>query len=505
MTIAGLQAETQGERLARDIAAAVQDYAAGHTQQAIETMCAFWRLYEAMPEAVEQTVQYILSQRQPQLALESLRARLAENPHAALLRGRLAGIYLGQDRQAEALEHLDYLRRHEGAGDVMVHQLVLDTLHALGRLEEERDLAQAAQARFPSESRFYVAEGLARAGLADHAGSREAHSRGIDACDDVPHLHVSRGVLDFMLSDFERGFTDYAHRFDQKNALKLIFDTPRWQGEAPEGKKLLLYSEQGIGDIIMWATLLPYVQQQGAQITLAVLPKLLPLFARSFPELDLIPFEPETLLARQRDFDYVAPLGDLMQPVLPHYTPAEHPPLFRADAERSAALRERYLEIARGRGARRLVGISWHTTNQRTGPYRNIPLEQWKPILEQPQLQCICLQYGEHDDELEAIERALPGAIYRDAQISAFNDTDGLAAQVAAMDEVVTTQNATSHLGGALGVKTTLMLSAASSWRFGLKRLDNRWYRSLRLERQETIYDWEPVIARVAAALKKTA
>ncbi len=76
--------------------------------------------------------------------------------------------------------------------------------------------------------------------------------------------------------------------------------------------------------------------------------------------------------------------------------------------------------------------------------------------------------YGGHAAEIEEINRRFPGVLHADPDIDGYNDMDALAAQVAAMDEVVSIRgNATVHLAGALGVKTTLMLSAASDWRWG--------------------------------------
>ncbi len=89
------------------------------------------------------------------------------------------------------------------------------------------------------------------------------------------------------------------------------------------------------------------------------------------------------------------------------------------------------------------------------------------------------LQYGDHAAEIDEINRRFPGALLADAAIDGFHDTDALAAQMQACDEVVSIQNATVHLAGALGITTTIMLSAASDWRWGLERTDSRWYSSV--------------------------
>ncbi len=104
---------------------------------------------------------------------------------------------------------------------------------------------------------------------------------------------------------------------------------------------------------------------------------------------------------------------------------------------------------------------------------------------------------ADHAAETEAFRDVL----HTDASIDAYGDTDALAAQIRACDEVVSIQNSTVHLAGALGVKTTLMLSAASDWRWGLKRIDSRWYESVHIERQEKLLHWKPVLRRVRERL----
>lgn len=492
-----------GEAMAQRIARALEQ-AEAEPEASRDTLADCLLQCSANPQAIAQIVGLALSQQRHAVLTDSMETVLRERPELAPLRGQLTGVYLGQQQNDRALVHLAHLSDHEARGDVKVHRLLVDTLHSARRLEEEVARAREAQVLFPSEPAFYVAEGLALAGLADHEGALQAHRNGVKACPEAANLWTSLGVMQFMLTDCREGFEAYAHRFDQHNATRIPWEVPLWQGEKLAGKSILVQEEQGIGDVLMWLGLIPPLLAQAGQVTLAHCAKLQPLLARSFPQAQLIDAEMDTVLRAQHAHDYVVHLADLMRYVLPNYRPGEHAPVIQADAALSDELRTRYRQIASARGASQLVGIAWHTTNQRTGAYRNIPLDQWAPILSQPHCQFICLQYGDHAEELAQIEAAFPGAIYRDPAVDAFAQTDALAAQVAAMDCVITTQNATAHLGGALGVPTTLALSAASSWRFGLHHTDtNLWYRSLRIERQERIYHWQPVIERIAAQLRK--
>jgi ADP-heptose:LPS heptosyltransferase len=110
------------------------------------------------------------------------------------------------------------------------------------------------------------------------------------------------------------------------------------------------------------------------------------------------------------------------------------------------------------------------------------------------------LQYGEHADlEREIADAGAPVLVER--SVDQLADIDRFAAQVAAMDLVVSIDNSTAHLAGALGIPTWVLLPYAPDWRWMLGREDSLWYPAMRLFRQETMGDWGPVAERVKGAL----
>jgi hypothetical protein len=187
------------------------------------------------------------------------------------------------------------------------------------------------------------------------------------------------------------------------------------------------------------------------------------------------------------------------------YEPAAHPPYLKADAERARTLRFRYAEPAAERGRKRLVGLSWHTTNPDMGFTRNVDLSELAPLFSLPGVQFVSLQYGDHADAIAEVNRRFRDVLFADPAVDAFGDLDGLAAQICAMDEVITIDNSTVHLSGALGVPTTLLLPTCPDWRWGLQRSDCRWYRNVACVRQEAVLNWKPVIKRVRAKLEEHA
>jgi tetratricopeptide (TPR) repeat protein len=378
-----------------------------------------------------------------------------------------------------------------------------------GRFERCMDICNEGIKRYPDHiglfkmrGNIYTNFGQYDLALKDWARVIAAAPKDYAAMTPEDHAaHVAVGLIRLLTSDCREGYEEYAaHRDYAMIREGLEIPAPEWRGEKPAGEKLLLWSCQGIGDVVMFASLLPWVLAQDIKVTLALYPKMIPLFTRSFPGIHIIPYSKHNLQVYTPLCDLQAAFGQLMAYGLPHYTPSEHPPFLKADARRAQALREKYLALRPG--IKKLVGIAWHTINTDTAEMRNIRLEQWTPLFSLPHVQYVSLQYGDHAAEIEVANHAFPGALHVDAAIDAFENIDDLSAQIVAMDEIVTIQNATAHLAGALGVSTTLMLCAASDWRWGLKRTDSRWYKSVHIERQEKLFDWKPIIERVVRQLE---
>lgn len=351
--------------------------------------------------------------------------------------------------------------------------------------------------------------------------------------------------LDMLQSDFREGRDRYEIRF-ATNLDSDLFDlrglpTPRWQGEPLKGKHLYLWAEQGIGSVVMYATFMPYLlAQQPSRITFGMLPKMMSLFARSFPqahieslqdaldnsvsqqllevfpqlleltqmsgvEADLEPLRKDYERARTRGmFDYSAPMGDTIVYCLPHYIPAESTmPILKPDPARVAAMKAKLATLGQGR----LAGISWQTSNEKSLGVRNIPLAEWKPVLDTPGCHFISLQHHVSLLEIECFNAENGCRIIADPELDIVRDIEGLAALIACMDEVITVDNSNAHMAGGLGVPTTLLLPKGCDFRWPMlgNGTDTLWYQCVKVQRQEEAMDWSPVIARTAAALRRRA
>jgi hypothetical protein len=266
---------------------------------------------------------------------------------------------------------------------------------------------------------------------------------------------------------------------------------------------LLVWSEQGVGDQIMFAFLFPDLLEQGADCVIEADRRLEPLFRRSFPKTRFLARKSVDAEDVDRlNIDYQAFMGSLCRWLRPDLAsfPARRS-FLRTDPARVALLRDRY---RRRFGDRLIVGISWMGGTGVVRRVRSIPLMEWSAILSQPGVGWVSLQYGDHTEELAAARNALGVDVFLDQAIDPLQDLDAFAAQTAAMDLVISIDNSTVHMAGALDVPVWIMLPKVPDWRWLLERSHSQWYPSARLFRQAMPGDWTPVINAVANALAES-
>jgi len=172
-----------------------------------------------------------------------------------------------------------------------------------------------------------------------------------------------------------------------------------------------------------------------------------------------------------------------------------------ADAAQVAEFRQRYKQDSTDR----IVGIAWHSANPQAGAEKSTPLTAWADILRTPGYRFVSLQYGEHAQAHKHLRAATGLALIVDKTVDAKNDLARFAAQVAAMDLVISVSNTTVHFAGALGVPvwTLVPASVGRIWYWFLDRADSPWYQSMRLLRQERDVDWSPVLHAAAESLRR--
>jgi hypothetical protein len=335
---------------------------------------------------------------------------------------------------------------------------------------------------------------LSRALLGDTEAALADFARAIAADPHDFQTYYNRAYLRISLGDWENGWEDHEWRLKQHDHPHRAFIklAPKWTGEPVAGKRLLVYSEQGLGDTLQFVRYVPRLQATGAAVTLSVQPALTRLLKPNFPGVDVT-----DSVGLRAGFDYQVSLMSL--PWAFHDTIETLPratSYLSADPLRIAKWRGRISE-----GGLR-VGIVWQGAKKYArDATRSIPLAKFAPLADVPGVRLFSVQAQVGLEQLDALGASL--------RITRFgeeleNNPDGMqemAAIMANLDVLVMSDTAPTHLAGALGRPTWVALSRPADWRWMEGRDDSPWYPTMRLFRQQTPGDWDGVFARIAAEL----
>jgi hypothetical protein len=303
----------------------------------------------------------------------------------------------------------------------------------------------------------------------------------------------NRGLTLLQAGQWQQGLQDYEYRWGRKSMPERRFDRPRWDGSSLEGKTVLVWSEQGLGDTIQFVRFAPLFQEKGARAVLECPGFMIPLLS-TCAGIDLFVAEGQAL----PPFDVQVPLMSL--PGLLGVTPERLPgraPYLSADSARVEAWRQRLPQEGKFR-----VGIVWQGNPRfQWDRWRSAPLEAFAPLARVEGVELVSLQKGPRLEQVDALRGRF--AVKRpegelDGEGGAFLDT---AALLKCLDLVVCVDTAAGHLVGALGVPVWLVLSAVADWPWLRQGEDTVWYPSMRLFWQRVLGEWDDVFARMAAEL----
>lgn len=322
---------------------------------------------------------------------------------------------------------------------------------------------------------------------------------------DFPLAAFHRGMARLLTADFARGWDDYELRRLNAGPIPGTAGLARWDGSPLAGRTIFIAREQGLGDEIMFASLLPQLLAQPGHCVIECEPRLVPLFRRSFPSATVFASPPGGGLPSgiaPGPVDLVADAGGVARFLRRSAGDfPRHDGYLRADPVQVGRWRERLARL--GPGLK--VALSWTGGVRKTRrALRAIPLHQLLPVLRVGGARFISLQYTpEARDELDALHAR--HGIKIEHWPEAIDDTDQTAALVCALDLVVSVCTSLVHLGGALGRPVWVMAPLSPEWRYGFAGDSMPWYPSVRLFRQSAYRRWEPVVAAVAAELQARA
>jgi tetratricopeptide (TPR) repeat protein len=368
-------------------------------------------------------------------------------------------------------------------------------LNRLGRPAEALASADLALARSRDDFEALLARGDALTALDRFEEAVAGFEAAIAVDPQAVKAKWNKSLLCLGLGRLADGWALYEHRWAAASGLvPRPYRQPRWNGQPLDGT-LLLWSEQGLGDEILHSSMVAdaATRADGA-VVLEVEPRLVPLFARSFAGIEVVP---QHLALYAGRVDAQAPLGGLGQYLRPDFGSFPDRPqgYLVADAVRSAELRKRL-----GGQAQTVIGLSWISRAPASGEAKSARLADLATLLGLPGCRFVDLQYGDTLAERSALKRELGFEVERIADIDNMHDIDGLAALITACDLVVTVSNTTAHLAGALGRPTWVLVphGHARMWYWHRDRSDSPWYPRLAVRRQQRGQPWADLVAAVS-------
>jgi tetratricopeptide (TPR) repeat protein len=406
-------------------------------------------------------------------------------------------------------------------------------LQSTGRVDEAITYYERAMAARPTFAEALLHWGNALADKGDLEAAIRTYDRALEQRPDLPQALANRAGAALDLERLEEARSHYARaltiRPDFANArygmaqvaLRELRFGDAWAGyerrfdtEPPQSRRreiglprlspsdltkaprVAVWAEQGVGDQVLFSTLLPELAQRGVRAVVEVDPRLLAAYRRSLPQ-----FEFTTAAHAERDFaacDLQLPIGSL-------------PALLRPDAASFSRQPNAWLLPDEGRvrdmrsqfGGGGTIAISWRSLQPQRralAERKSAALEHFAP-LGKAGVRLLDLQYGDVDAERSAFEATYPGVLMQIPGLDRMNDLEGVLAALAASDHVVTTSNLTAHLAGALGKETTLVfLRGWPPFHYWTAASNGRalWYPSVRVPSTAAWSDWPAAFAAIA-------
>ena len=424
----------------------------------------------------------------------------------------LAQLLCDTNEPEEAIALLQpWVGHHNSCAELKVTMGI--ALRQLNRIDDAEMLFREALALTPD---FAPALGNLADCLADKGqlgAALELYDRILNRDPNQHTARLNRAILHLLGGNLKAGWRDYAAR------LKLPHKSPRalhrlapWSGTKLRNTRLLITAEQGVGDQVMFASLIPELScqaaGQGGRLLLECDPRLQPLFARSFPDVEVHPVKwkgregvieahYDWLLARGGANADIA-LGSLpriMRPDLTSFPPA-HSYLI-ADPEERTRWQQWCGDLPPGRR----IGLCWRSGKLGGGrALQYAPLTSWAELMRVTAGEFICLQYDAQKEEIAALERLSGRTLHIPPGIDQKQELDRTTALLSCLEVMISAPTAVSWMAAACGIRTLKPLYDTSWTCFGTDY--EPFAPAARLISPDRPGDWSGCFAKLVEALR---
>lgn len=299
---------------------------------------------------------------------------------------------------------------------------------------------------------------------------------------------TNRALIKLGRGQFDTGWEDYEYRWDSGNFMANRFqELPRWKGPTDEPQNVLIWSEQGLGDEIMFASIFNDLKGLKEKFFVECDPRLYNLFTGSFSHLEFIPKGLIKDVSPIRSQIPLASLGRIFRRSKKSF-PREPGGFLKPTAKELQPTTMEMLEKL----PRPWIGVSWESyalTNNFRGR-KSITAKEFSALTNRLEGSIINLQFPNPHKHEKHIEQEVPDRVTKLPNLNLKNDIEGLATLLSKLDQVITIGNSVAHLCGAMGVKATVLLPSVPDWRWGHSGEKSYWYDSLTLARNTDEKSW---------------
>ena len=433
-----------------------------------------------------------------QEALTAFKKALAFNPHHSGAYCNLGNALKEQKKPDDAIMAFkkalslqpSHYRAYYNWGNLLKDQ---------GRLEEALEAYEKAVSIQPDYVQAFANMGTT---LKDQGRLNEAinaYRKVLSINPNHAEVNFNLGTLLWLQKDFENAFELMEWRWkieQQRMGVYLESRQPRWDGE--HGKRIFAWKEQGIGDQVMFGSVLTELSDKSKRLIVECDERLMPLFRRSFNE--QIEFVSTRKKVDDSDYENHIAIGSLLRFFRNGINDFKKTSggWLKPDALRTNHLRKKLRE----NDDRKVIGISWFTNSKlENSKHRNVSPDILAEYLRLISGKYMNLQYGETSREIHRLNSMSGVEIHQVDNLDLFNDLDGLTALISACDTVISIDNATVHLAGALGVDTRVLLPLRADDRWGLNSSESYWYDSVQLYRQQEPNNWHGPLQQLVSDL----
>jgi hypothetical protein len=331
--------------------------------------------------------------------------------------------------------------------------------------------------------------------LGDVLGALTCYQRALSIDPLDVNVNLSLAFACLQVGRFEQGWNAYEWRWKDQHLSSPILQTQKpMLAKQQRTKRLLIWPEQGVGTEVMFSRFFHRLHELAYEVIIKMDPRLIDLMQRSFTQLS---FQPNDVHIDDSQFDHHLPLASLAQHWIQSMADLR---ILSPRALSVDSIKKKHLLQKHPRQRPIWVGINWRSRSKTTGHDRSFDLMEVLSQLKRSDVTFVNLQYGSIKEELQTLEHT--DIDFLDVpDVDKTQDLDGLAALCACCDVVISADNSTAHLCGAMGVPTWMGLPMNADWRWFKDMAHTPWYPNMRLFRQTRLGSWREVFLSMKEAL----